>query len=672
MEDKSTTPKTGPRNNGVRRRVVGSTRKLPIVLGAIGLASLLLLALTMNAGLLKKDPQSASDDTSIGGSTGGSSLQSLPHAALGNASLIDDALLRMDSGTTAASQAVLGAISGGDAGLAAAIGDTAGLPSLPNGYTGGVPDVGIVHVPEYNIASFGSYGLDSLSDVGPWGGTGVPVLGRDGLVLPQTGNPEIDDALAGLAATLEDLDGLTGTDLDALSEDALADSPLEDLGLPGDELGLPTDGLGLPTDGMGLPTDGLGLPTDSLGLSDGAASTVAGSTHTLNPDEEGASTAYRHGQALLSTATGSLARAQSGLDQVTSTQGQLVASVKAELARADAVAAAGHASLDEQAEARIQQVLAQAESTAAAASANVDGYLAGVAAAHATAQGNLEDAVTSQTTALQGLSAHLATDLEAEAAAILSQAAQQEAEIDAAAQQALDVLAATPGLDSVEQANRATVIHDTADALKQEIAAEADRQAEILATTSIALQQSIQGTIEALVDAAAHANLLWDDSVDAASAHALEAAAYAAALAQATGDARAELLEDGLPNAHRLLDLRHTNHLNAVAEAALGQNAAAGAVVDKARQLAGSVGLDADAAATQDIEYILGVAQQYGDQMMLDTDKREEYWATAAATLDGALGGVLVTSADLLQQADAADSIVNQTRAQLTSTLGLP
>ncbi len=678
MADKTPIPKTGPKPTrvpvGRGTRVPGPARRLPLVLGAVGLASLLLLALTMNAGVLKSSNMRGGDDESFRGQDGGGySLQSVPGLDLGNTSLVEDAIVRLDAATAAATQGVLEAIGDGDAALGRAIGATAALPQIPPGHVAGTPpDLGIVAVPGFDIPRFPSYQPGGVGGVGGWAPDALPLLGRAGIVLPATGNPEVDAALLGLADALATLDAVGGGDLDSLADGALDGGlPTDGLGLPTDGLGLPTDGLGLPTDGLGLPTDGM-LPTDGLGLDGGPSQILAGTSQSLNPDEDGAGQAHAHAQALVSSATQTLATADGAFDRVSSSQGQLVATIQAELARAQALLADGHSRLDLEAESRIRDALAQAQAAASSAQSQVDDYLGGVTAADSSARTALDDALAAQTTALQTLSAEIATDLQAEADAALATGASRQAEIDAALQQALDQLAATPDMDSVEAANMASTLQAQATSMAQQIAAEAQARAELLTSSSAALQESARGTIAALEDAAQLARTSWQDATNLANTDALAAGAYAEALALATGAARVDQLEAMLPRAHDLLDLRYANHVQAVTEAALGQNDAAAQLVESGRGLVTKVGLDADAAGTQDITYILAVAQQYADQMALDTEKREEYWAAIAAALDGDLDGVLIASGELLSRADAAAALVDQTRGQLNSLLAGP
>ncbi len=673
VEDKSPAPKTRPNNHRVPTRrtpVVGSTRRLPLVLGAIGLASLLLLALTMNAGLLDRGSLRGGDEASFRGQNDDDyTLHSIPGLESANASAVSDALAQLDGATALATQTVLGSIAEGDTNLDRALGQTAGLPMVPTDYLpGAAPDLGDLGVAGYDIPHLGSFHASDLGGVGQWAPGGLPLLGRDGIILPATGNPELDGALQMLTEALGDLDSLGGGDLDSLTEGAVGD----DVTGPLDDLGLPTGDLGLPTDGLGLPTDGLGLPTDGLGLGGGPTDTLEGTSHSLSPDEEGARDARAHAEALVTTATGALDTAGNGLGRVQSTQGQLVANVQAALAQAEALVANGHASLDAQAEARIREALAQGQAAIADAEASVDTYLDQIAAADAEAEAAIATALSTQTATLEALSGQLGADLEAQAQAILEASAAHEANIQAASQRALDALESTPDIDAVEAANTASAIRAEADALISEINDEADTQIAALNGASTAMQQSIDGTIAALEDAASHAAELRAQAIEQATSDALGAGAYATALAQATATSRVAQLEELLPKAHALLDVRHANHLETVANAAFAQNDAAAALVGSARDLVGRVGAQADAEVSQDIGYIQVVAQQYGDQMALDTDKREEYWADVAGLLDGQLDTVIIAGGDLLSQADAAGALVDQTRSQLSALLGSP
>lgn len=500
------------------------------------------------------------------------------------------------------------------------------LPMVPEYYVPGM-DLSLdvpPHLPEAYPLPIHETGLTA----GEYTGIGLvgdasPVTGRNGLHVPSTGNPAVDDVVAQLMGACDTLRGLVAQ---APVPTGVPD-PCKVEGL--DHLPIPTDVPG------GIPVDPFSilgpLPVgDPTGLLGGGMPAPSGQVQDANdavsPDEQGARTAHLHATGVLVATGGAYSQTEATLQELLATYSGLALQLEELLAQAEGKAELAKEAIPEVLQDRLASIGARADALQAQAQRMAGEYERTARTAAAQALSLAEGASQSHIEDLQSTLDAQVARLNMQAKEISALAESRRVAVEALVASAVANLTRMAEESGVDASAQVAAIQAAGKAALANLEAQATSEVEVLRQTAVLLQARAQAAVPRMASLGLRAteaiNATLEDALERAGAAKQYLTDFATAQAAVAMAAEAEAMEKALGTVDVLLE-RHTDKLK---QTALALVTGVPDVVNSTADLVEKASELAESEVGKDLDYIAKVASDYSKVPTDERMARAQVW----------------------------------------------
>lgn len=576
-------------------------------------------------------------------------------ADLGNAA--PTAVLQADAMGAAlrqqAEDALASAVADAGVDLQAAVGSS-GLPALPGGYLPGMDLADILEATP--VAPFEAPQFTAMVDgsgfvVARLGVDASPVDPRSGPHLPATGLEQVDGLANQVTAAYGQLGALV---------------PLLDGTLPTDPLsGLPVGGL--PITGIPALPGVPGLPPLPLELPTGGSypQQAQDANDAVDPDEQGATSAQIHADAVLGVGGNVLTGTEAGLTGLLAAYEGLADRVDDLTAAANDAVAQAETDVPAAVEERVDLVVAQANHMKAEATRLVEAYKASVTEAAAKASSSVDATVETQVRQVRANVARGVAVLDDHVVATEALVEARRAEIESQVDGAVGHLEGLQVQLDADLGADIEAVKAAGEAALERLDAQGNANVKSLQAAAARLQADGDDVVADLQREAT----AMKASVELTATHALDEAgkvkAYLLEAATVQADLDTAAIEDAAKATLKMVREQADAYTAKLLEDALGLTDEVDGLLEDTQALVDDATVALGEHVDADLDYILKVASDYSKVPTSEREARAAFWAAVATADTGALEDLVATGDRLVPLAEQVAQAAEDARAAL-------